>query len=115
MPSERGNLSALRLEAAHKRGRKVECRTGRAATHLGNDPNDISTEIDVPLGHVDPPVDHHPRDDQGASMSYAHHTPRTDADRVAKKKKKKKEITRSASLTLHELDRNRNRSGMARL
>jgi hypothetical protein len=87
MPSERGNLSALRLEAAHKRGRKVECRTGRAATHLGNDPNDISTEIDVPLGHVDPPVDHHAGDDQGASMGYAHHTPRTNADRVAKKKK----------------------------
>lgn len=42
----------------------------RSRAHLGNDPNDISPEIDIPLGHINPPVDHHPRDDQGASMGY---------------------------------------------
>lgn len=72
MPLKRGTLSALRLEAALNHGRKVERRIDRvgAVSHLGNDPNDISPEIDIPLGHINPPVDHHPRDDQGASMGY---------------------------------------------
>jgi hypothetical protein len=48
-------------------------RQSTLGAHLGNDPNDISPEIDIPLGHINPPVDHHPRDDQGASMGYISH------------------------------------------